>query len=99
MRFLLYVALCTYEVRNRVQHEREKNMKPSQDNTSSPALTTLSDMMCWRDVLLQLHARLRSHFARPEPFERALRFVQGILSTTERKNGWQLAEQAQEANR
>ena len=73
-------------------------MKPSQDNTFSPALTTLSDVMHWRDVLLQLHARLRSHFARPEPFQRALRFVQGILSTTERKNGWQLAEQAQEAN-
>ena len=36
-------------------------------------------------------------FARPEPFQRVLRFVQGILSTIERKNGWQLAEQAHEA--
>jgi hypothetical protein len=92
------VTLCTYQVQNSVLHEREKNMKPSQDNTSSSALTTLSDVMRWRDVLLQLYVRLRSHFARPEPFERALRFVQGILSTTERKNGWQLAAQAQEAN-
>lgn len=73
-------------------------MKPSQNNTSSPAVTTLSDVIHWREALLLLHARLAPHFARPEPRERALRFVQGILSTTERKNGWQLAEQAREAN-
>jgi SRSO17 transposase len=53
--------------------------------------------MSWHTSLRQLHARLASHFARPEPFQRALRFVQGILSTVERKNGWQLAEQAREA--
>jgi SRSO17 transposase len=35
---------------------------------------------------------------RPEPHARALRFVQGILSEVPRKNGWQLAEQAREAN-
>jgi len=60
-------------------------------------LTTLSDVIGWRTSLIQLHARLASHFARPEPFQRALRFVQGILSSVERKNGWQLAEQAREA--
>ncbi len=72
-------------------------MKPSQDNTPSPALTTLSDVIHWREALLQLHTGLASHFARPEPFQRALRFVQGILSSVERKNAWQLAEQAREA--
>jgi SRSO17 transposase len=80
-----------------VVHEREKDMKPSQDNTPSPAVTTLSDVIGWREALRELHARLASHFARPEPFQRAWRFVQGILSTAERKNGWQLAEQAREA--
>ena len=72
-------------------------MKSPQDNTPLAGLTTLSDVMGWRCSLLLLHARLASHFARPEPFQRMLRFVQGILSSVERKNGWQLAEQAREA--
>ena len=72
-------------------------MKPSQDTTPPTGLTTLSEVMAWQQSLQLLHAGLASHFARPEPFARALRFVQGILSTLERKNGWQLAEQAREA--
>lgn len=72
-------------------------MKHIQHNTPSAGLTTLSDVMSWQRSLLHWHARLASHFARPEPFERMLRFVQGILSGVERKNGWQLAEQAREA--
>ncbi len=72
-------------------------MKYVQDNTPPAGLTTLSDVLGWHRSLIQLHARLASHFARPEPFQRALRFVQGILSSAERKNGWQLAEQAREA--
>ncbi len=72
-------------------------MKPSQDTTPPPEVTTLSDVVAWQQSLQLLHAGLACHFARPEPFARALRFVQGILSTVERKNGWQLAEQAREA--
>src|SRR3989440_593136 len=72
-------------------------MKPPQDTTPPTGLTTLSDIIAWHTSLLVLHARLACHFARPEPFARALRFVQGILSPVERKNGWQLAEQAREA--
>src|SRR5690349_22688 len=72
-------------------------MKPPEQNTSSAVGTTLSDVISWRESLRQWHARLACHFARPEPFARALRFVQGILSSVERKNGWQLAEQAREA--
>src|SRR5947209_5780160 len=73
-------------------------MKPSsQDTTPSPEGTTLSQILAWQQSLLLLHARLACHFARPEPYARALRFVQGILSTAERKNAWQLAEQAREA--
>ena len=72
-------------------------MKPPQDNTPPAGLTTLCDVMAWHNSLLVLHARLACHFARPEPFARALQFVQGILSTLEHKNGWQLAEQAREA--
>jgi SRSO17 transposase len=71
-------------------------MKSSQHNTPLANVTTLSDVIHWRESLQQLHARLAPHFARPEPFRRALRFVEGILSEAPRKNGWQLAEQARE---
>jgi hypothetical protein len=71
-------------------------MKPPEHNTSSCVVTTLSDVISWRESLRQWHARLACHFARPEPFARALHFVEGILSQVERKNGWQLAEQARE---
>src|SRR5436305_1322170 len=72
-------------------------MKPSQDTTPPTGLTTLSEVMAWQQSLRLLHAGLASRFARPEPFARALRFVQGILGTVERKNSWQVAEQAREA--
>ena len=72
-------------------------MKLPQHNTPPTSLTTAMDVIRWHRCLSQLHARLASHFARPEPYERMLRFVQGILSSVARKNGWQLAEQAREA--
>ena len=72
-------------------------MKLSQNNTPDVGLTTVPDLIQWHQDLKVLHTRLASHFARPEPHARALRYVQGILSTVERKNGWQLAEQAREA--
>ena len=72
-------------------------MKPFQHTIPSPLLTTLSDVIRWQSSLVQLHARLASSFARPEPYQRVLRFVQAILSNVERKNGWQVAEQAREA--
>lgn len=72
-------------------------MKSSQHNTPLAGVTTLSEVIHWREALNHLHTRLAPHFARPEPRQRALRFVQGILSDVPRKNGWQLAEQAREA--
>jgi hypothetical protein len=46
-------------------------MKPSQDTTPAPALTTLSEVLHWSVGFQQLHKRLAPHFARPEPFQRA----------------------------
>src|SRR5215472_9104912 len=71
-------------------------MKLPQDNTPCAPLTTSSDVIRWYTSLQELHRRLAPYFARPEPYARALRFVQGILSEVPRKNGWQLAEQARE---
>jgi hypothetical protein len=36
-------------------------------------------------------------FRRAEPRRRALAYLRGLLSPVERKNGWQLAEEAGEA--
>jgi len=51
----------------------------------------------WAEGLEALHARVVPRFARAEPRRRALAYLRGLLSPVERKNGWQLAEQAGEA--
>src|SRR5829696_5580160 len=51
----------------------------------------------WAAGLAALHARVARRFARAEPRRRALAYLRGLLSPVERKNGWQLAEQAGEA--
>lgn len=72
-------------------------MKPTQYATPPCAKTTSADVSRWAQALWCLHARLAPRFARPEPYQRALSYLQGILSDVARKNGWQLAEQAGEA--
>lgn len=72
-------------------------MKPVQDPIRYPALTTHEHIIRWHLDLQVIHARLAPCFARPEPYARALSYVQAILSSIERKNGWQIAEQAREA--
>src|SRR4051794_41874099 len=47
--------------------------------------------------LTALHARVAGRFARPEVRARARRYLAGLLSRVERKNGWQLAEALGEA--
>jgi SRSO17 transposase len=51
----------------------------------------------WAEELAALHQQVGRHFYRAEPRRRALAYLRGLLSTVERKNGWQLAEFAGEA--
>jgi hypothetical protein len=51
----------------------------------------------WAAALQRLIDRIGRHFERPEPRRRVGRFVAGLLSEVERRNGWQLAEHAGEA--
>jgi hypothetical protein len=67
-------------------------MKQPQHSTLTDHKTTSADVFRWTQELFRLHARLAPRFARPEPHRRVLRYLQGILSDTARKNGWQLAE-------
>jgi SRSO17 transposase len=50
----------------------------------------------WAAELAVLHRRIGRHFKRLEARRRALRYLRGLLSPVERKNGWHLAEQAGE---
>jgi SRSO17 transposase len=61
------------------------------------AQTTFVDVWKWGQELERLHARIAPRFVRPEPRRRALAFLKGIVSSIERKNGWQLAEHAGES--
>ena len=72
-------------------------MKQDKHTTFTGTRSTSTDVCRWVQTLFALHARIAPRFARPEPRRRALAYLQGILSETERKNGWQLAEHAREA--
>src|SRR6476661_10156349 len=51
----------------------------------------------WADEVEAVAERIGPRFARSEPRRRAVGYVRGLLSATERKNGWQLAEHLGEA--
>ncbi len=56
----------------------------------------LGEIEGWVQELDALHARIAPHFERAEPRRRSLAYLKGLLSHAERKNGWQLAEEAGE---
>jgi len=48
----------------------------------------------WHRCVKQLHQRLRSHVARPEPSQHAVLSLQAVLREIPRNHGWQIAEHA-----
>ena len=72
-------------------------MKHQAPTIAQEAKTTVTEVVRWIQELDRLYARIAPRFARPQPRRRALADLDGILSTTSRKNGWQLAEHAREA--
>jgi SRSO17 transposase len=53
---------------------------------------TVGQVAAWAGELTTVAGRIGRHFARSEPRQRAVGYIRGLLSATERKNGWQLAE-------
>jgi len=47
----------------------------------------------WTAALNQLSQQIRQHFVRPESHQRALAYLQGLMSNASRKNAWQVAEE------
>src|SRR5947209_2408717 len=72
----------------------ENRMQHFQSTTSVQVRPTLAEISTWPLALRQLHQRLAACFARPEPSQHALLYLQAILSEIPRKNGWQIAEHA-----
>ena len=54
------------------------------------------DALRWADQLAGLAEQIGPRFLRSEPRRQALAYLQGLLSSVERQNSWQLAEQAGE---
>src|ERR671933_2159355 len=48
----------------------------------------------WTRALEEVAGRIAPRFGRAEPRRRALAYLQGLLSSLERKNGWHLAQAA-----
>jgi SRSO17 transposase len=69
-------------------------MAPETADRSFPELRVVQE---GAEELTVLHARIAGRFRRREPRLRALAYLRGLVSPIERKNGWQLAEQAGEA--
>lgn len=61
-----------------------------------PPFLSVEELRSWADGLEEVQHRLAPFFGRAEPRQRALAYLRGLLSQTERKNGWQLAELAGE---
>ncbi len=57
---------------------------------------SVEDLRSWADHLEEVQERLAPCFERAEPRQRAMAYIRGLISTIERKNGWQLAELAGE---
>ena len=54
----------------------------------------VAEVARWAEGIERVHECIAGRFKRPEPRRWALDYLRGLLSPVERKNGWQLAEQA-----
>jgi Holliday junction resolvase-like predicted endonuclease len=60
-------------------------------------VTTQELVEDWAGEIDMLKGRIRLCFKRVEVRKRAISYIKGLLSTVERKNSWQLAEQIGES--
>jgi SRSO17 transposase len=81
------VVECFQEVKQMTTAERAENQGENE----------LDLLANGAQELAVLHGRIGPHFRRAEVRERVGRFLTGLLSRVERKNGWQLAEELNES--
>ncbi len=63
------------------------------ERAASPGERALSLISQGAQALADLSLRIAPHFGRVEVRRRVGRYLQGLLASVERKNGWQLAEE------
>lgn len=63
-------------------------------HSTSHSHPTVEDATAWAGSLEAVAERIRGRFPRSEPRRRVTAYLRALLSPVERKNGWQLAEQA-----
>jgi SRSO17 transposase len=63
-----------------------------------PFISAASPQAAWTNAFQELGQRMRPYFARPEPHQHALAYIEGLMSDVSRKNGWQVAEAIGEAS-
>src|SRR6266851_3496805 len=68
------------------------------EQASSQEERELSIIRQSAQALAELVVRIGSHFGRAEVRKRVGRYLQGLLASVSRKNGWQMAEELGEAN-
>ena len=73
-------------------------MRLSHSTTDVQVACFLQQVCRWPLALRALHQSIASCFARPQPRQHALWYLQAILSDLPRKNGWQIAEHARLAH-
>ncbi|MCA1612545.1 MAG: IS701 family transposase [Acidobacteria bacterium] len=61
---------------------------------ASESQAAVEEAARWAHGLEAVAERIKGRFPRSEPRERAAAYLRGLISPVERKNGWQLAEQA-----
>ena|SRR5436853_900484 len=66
-------------------------------DSSADQTAQVAQVQEWAEQLQTLSDLIGQRFPRSEPRQRAFAYLQGLLSPVERKNGWQLAEQAGDA--
>src|SRR6266851_687568 len=72
--------------------------KEGAEQASSQEEGELSIIRQSAEAMAELVVRIGSHFGRAEVRKRVGRYLQGLLASVERKNGWQMAEELGEAN-
>lgn len=72
-------------------------MSYTSERTDQTESSNLDIWEIWDRAFDHLYQRLLSHFGRPETRYRVRRHLLGLLSVTERKNSWQLAEMMHES--
>src|SRR2546423_1600705 len=66
----------------------------NEQQTKTSVETTVEEAEAWAVGLLRIADKIGTRFPRSEPRQRVLAYLKALISPIERKDGWQLAQQA-----